>query len=67
MNHPYRRTYFAGAVALACVALSLQGCGVSTSTVNLASGPEPVELTITPAVVQAGGSVQGQVVSPLSG
>lgn len=46
------------------VALSLQGCGVSTSTVNLTPGPEPVELTITPAVIQAGGSAQLKVVSP---
>jgi hypothetical protein len=63
MNHPYRRTCLAGA-SFACVALGLQGCGISTSTVNLTNGPEPVELTITPGVVQAGGSVQLQVVSP---
>jgi hypothetical protein len=63
MNHPYRRTWLAGA-SFACVALSLQGCGVSTSTVNLASGPEPVELTTTPGVVQDGGAVQLRVVSP---
>jgi hypothetical protein len=46
------------------VALGLQGCGVSTSTVNLTPGPEPVEITITPAVIHAGGSVQVKVVSP---
>ena len=47
-----------------CVALSLQGCGVSTSTVDLTPGPEPLELTITPAVIQSGGSAQVKVVSP---
>src|SRR5215216_3785673 len=47
-----------------CVALSLQGCGVSTSTVNLTPGPEPVELTITPEVIQAGGWAEVKVVSP---
>jgi hypothetical protein len=45
------------------VALSLQGCGVSTSTVNLTPGPEPVEVTMTPAVIQSGGSAQVKVVS----
>jgi hypothetical protein len=45
------------------VALSLQGCGVSTSTVNLTPGPEPVELTMTPAAIQSGGSAQVKVVS----
>jgi hypothetical protein len=49
--------------ALTFVALSLQACGVSTSTVNLASDPAPVEFTITPAVVHAGGSVQVKVES----
>jgi hypothetical protein len=63
MNRPYRRTCLAGA-SFACVALSLQGCGVTTSTVNLARGPQPVELTVTPGVVQAGASVQLEVVSP---
>jgi hypothetical protein len=63
MNHPYRRTCLAGA-SLACVALSLQGCSISTSTVNLSSGPQPVELTITPGVIHAGGAVELQVVSP---
>jgi hypothetical protein len=51
------------ATALTFVALSLQGCGVSTSTVNLSSDPQPVEFSITPAVVQAGGSVQVKVES----
>jgi hypothetical protein len=63
MNHPNCRASLAGAT-LACVALTLQGCGVSTSTTNLSPGPEPVELTITPAVVHAGSSVQVRVVSP---
>ena len=63
MNHLNCRASRAGAT-LACVALTLQGCGVSTSTTNLSAGPEPVELTMTPAVVPAGSSVQVQVVSP---
>jgi hypothetical protein len=49
---------------LVCVALSLQGCSVSTSTVNLTAGPEPVEITLTPAIVNAGSSVQMKVESP---
>jgi hypothetical protein len=48
----------------ACVALTLQGCGIPTSEVDLTPGPEPVELTITPTVIQAGGSAQVRVVSP---
>jgi hypothetical protein len=48
------------------VALGLQGCGVSASTVNLTSDPEPVALTITPGVAQEGGSVQLKVTSPES-
>jgi hypothetical protein len=63
MNYPIRRLSLAG-VALASVALALQGCGVSTSTTNLSTGLEPVELSMTPAVVQAGSSVQVRVVSP---
>jgi hypothetical protein len=63
MNHPNRRASLSGA-ALACVALTLQGCGVSTSTIDLAKGPEPVELTITPGVLHAGGAVQLEVLSP---
>ena len=55
--------FLAGSSALA-VALTLQACGVSTSTVNLSPGPDPVELTVTPGVVQAGGSVQVMVSSP---
>ena len=63
MNHPYRSVFLASA-KLVCVALILQGCGVSTSTTNLSTGPEPIELTMTPALVQAGSSVQVRVVSP---
>jgi hypothetical protein len=63
MNHSVNRTSLAG-TALTFVALSLQACGVSTSTVNLAGGPEPVEFTMTPAVVHSGGSVQVKVESP---
>lgn len=47
-----------------CVALSLQGCGVSTSTVDLTPGPDPVELTISPAVLPSGASAEVKVVSP---
>jgi hypothetical protein len=63
MNHPIGRLLLAGS-ALAYVALTLQGCGVSTSTTNLSTGLEPVELSLTPAVIQAGSSVQVRVVSP---
>jgi hypothetical protein len=55
---------FPAVARLAAVALTLQACGVSTSTVKLGTGPEPVEFTITPAVARAGGSVQVEVVSP---
>jgi hypothetical protein len=47
-----------------CVALSLQGCGVSTATVDLTPGPEPVELTFSPAVLPSGSSAEVKVVSP---
>jgi hypothetical protein len=63
MKQPFGRLLLAASSSL-CVALGLQGCGVSTSTVNLTAGPEPVELTITPAMVQAGGSAEVSVVSP---
>src|SRR5215207_2658339 len=62
MNQPFSRLFFA-LVPAVYVALSLQGCGVSTSTVNLTPGPEPVEVTMTPAVIQSGGSAQIKVVS----
>lgn len=65
MNHSIRSS-FPFVAALVCVAPSLQGCGVSTSTVNLASGPEPVEITMSPALALAEGSVQLKVVSPSS-
>ena len=65
MSHSFRRA-FSLLAAPGCVALGLQGCGISTSTVNLTSGPQPVELTITPAIPQAGESVQLKVASPES-
>jgi hypothetical protein len=65
MNHSFRRA-FSPIAAPVCVALGLQGCGISTSTVNLTSDPEPVELTMTPAITQAGASVQLKVASPAS-
>jgi hypothetical protein len=58
------RNRFLTILPFACVALSLQGCGVATSEVNLTPGPEPLELTVTPAILQAGGSAQVKVVSP---
>src|SRR5688572_16296808 len=63
MNRSLKRLCLA-LVPSAYVALSLQGCGVPTSTVDLTPGPEPIELTITPTVIQAGGSAQVRVVSP---
>jgi hypothetical protein len=63
MNKPLGRLSFA-LVTWIYVALALQGCGVATSTVDLTPGPEPVELTVTPTVIQAGGSAQVRVVSP---
>ncbi|HEX2250326.1 MAG TPA: hypothetical protein VHH32_08240 [Gemmatimonadales bacterium] len=63
MNQLRRRLSLA-LLSLAYVALSLQGCGVSTSTVSLTPGPEPVELTMTPAIIQSGGSAQVEVASP---
>jgi hypothetical protein len=62
MNHPIFRVFQALA-PLVCVALSLQGCGVSTSTVDLAPGPEPVAFSITPAVVPFGTAAQVSVAS----
>ena len=63
MNQALSRLSLALAPAL-CVALSLQGCGVSTATVGLTTGLEPVEVTMTPAIIQVGGSAQVKVVSP---
>jgi hypothetical protein len=65
MNFPSRKTRFTLASPV-CVALSLQACGVSTSTVNLTTGPEPVEITMTPSMALPGGSVQLKVTSPSS-
>ena len=62
MNHPIFRV-FRPLAPLVCVALSLQGCGVSTATVDLTPGPEPVEFSITPAMVPSGTSAQVSVVS----
>jgi hypothetical protein len=63
MNQPFSRLALA-LIPSMYVALSLQGCGVSTSTVNLTPGPEPVEITLTPTVIQLGGSAEVKVVSP---
>ncbi|HJR15598.1 MAG TPA: hypothetical protein VJ808_01995 [Gemmatimonadales bacterium] len=65
MNHLTRRTLLP-LPTLVCVALGLQACGVSTSTVNVATIPEPVEITMTPAMALPGGSVQLKVSSPSS-
>jgi hypothetical protein len=65
MNHSICKAFSPFATPV-CVALGLQACGVSTSTVNLTSGPEPIELTMTPSMAQAGGSVQLTVESPSS-
>jgi hypothetical protein len=58
------RSAFSPLLSLVCVALGLQGCGVSTSTVNLTTGPEPVEITMTPAIAVPGSWVELKVVSP---
>ena len=63
MNQPFRMLSLAS-VASVYVALSLQGCGVPTSAVSLTPGPEPVEITVTPAVIQSGASAEVKVVSP---
>jgi len=63
MTDSFRRAFSPFAAPL-CVALGLQGCGISTSTVNLTSAPEPVELTLVPAIAQSGASVQVKVTSP---
>ena len=65
MNYPVSIAFPAG-TSLFCVALSLQGCGISTSTVNLAGGPDPVEVTMTPASAGPGSSLQMTVESPSS-
>jgi hypothetical protein len=63
MNQPFGRLSVA-LVPSVYVALALQGCGVSTSTVDLTPDPEPIEVTVTPALIPAGGSAQVKVVSP---
>lgn len=65
MNYPSRKTLTTLSSPV-CVALSLQACGVSTSTVNLTTGPEPVEITMTPTMAVPGGSVELKVTSPSS-
>ena len=65
MNSPIR-SIDSAFPTLVCVALGLQGCGVSTSTVNLTAGPEPVEITMTPSLAVPGSSVQLKVASPSS-
>jgi hypothetical protein len=61
--NPSKRGLFSTLPAIFSVALSLQGCGVSTSTVDLSKGPEPVEFTMTPALAHAGTSVLVSVTS----
>jgi hypothetical protein len=46
------------------VALGLQGCGIPTSTVDLTPGPDQIEFSMTPSIVQSGGYTMVKVVSP---
>ncbi|HEV7365512.1 MAG TPA: hypothetical protein VGN76_06670 [Gemmatimonadales bacterium] len=62
MKYPIQNVYRAIAT-LGCVALSLQGCGIPTSTVALTPGPDPIEFTVTPNPIQSGGWADVQVVS----
>jgi hypothetical protein len=62
MNYPIHSVPRAIAT-LGCVALSLQGCGVPTSTVDLTPGPDPIEFTVTPNPMQSGGWADVRVVS----
>src|SRR6267142_6696691 len=62
MNYPIR-SLSSALGTLGCVALGLQGCGVPTSTVDLTPGPDPVEFTVTPDVIQSGGWADVKVVS----
>jgi hypothetical protein len=62
MNYPIRNACSA-IITLGCVALSLQGCGVATSTVDLTPGPDPIEFTVTPNPIQSGGWADLRVVS----
>jgi hypothetical protein len=63
MKSPIHSLFYALA-SLGCVALTLQGCGVPTSTVELTPGPDPIEFTVTPDVIQSGGWADVRVVSP---
>jgi hypothetical protein len=63
MNQPLNRV-FPAAPFVALVALLLQGCGVPTSTVDLTPGPDQVEFTLTPTVIQSGATAVVKVVSP---
>jgi hypothetical protein len=63
MNRSIRSLFQTG-VPLTWVALGLQACGVSTAATHLATGPDPVELTMTPVMIQSGGSAQVEVQSP---
>jgi hypothetical protein len=63
MNQPLNRLLLAVG-SFSVVALSLQGCGVSTSTVELTPGTDQIEFTMTPTMVQSGGFAMVKVVSP---
>src|SRR3982751_312003 len=63
MNQPLNR-FLLAAPSFALVALLLQGCGVPTSTVDLTPGPDQVEFTLTPTVIQSGATALVKVVSP---
>jgi hypothetical protein len=63
MNQPVNRLSLMVGPFVA-VALGLQGCGIPTSTVDLTPGPDQVEFTMTPTIVQAGGYTMVKVVSP---
>lgn len=65
MNYPLKRLFLAVGLA-EFVALTLQGCGASTSGVDLTPAPDQVDVTITPSVVQAGGYAVVKVVSPMA-
>jgi hypothetical protein len=62
MSYPIRSVSRA-ITTLGCVALSLQGCGVPTSTVDLTPGPDPIEFTVTPNPIQSGGWADVRIVS----
>jgi hypothetical protein len=58
------RSLSTATATIGSVALSLQGCGVATSTVDLTPGPDPIEFAVTPKVIQSGGWADVKVVSP---